>query len=320
MKVRLRKIRAAWLILAMIWVLGLGASLAAAKPRPQQTEPVKPKKLISKTEALAEALGNSPMDPQEMESTRRTFIEILERYPRLNNVISRDPSLLSNQEYITSAAPGLWEFLQKHPEIQRDPEFFMAGRLRREAFIERDTAPDPATMRFLNDAWPFMVFVIIMASLLWTVRLITENRRWSRLAKVQADAHNKLLERFGSSQEILAYMATEPGKRFLESAPIPIDFEPQTRFSAPLGRILLSAQMGLVLALGGVGLLYIRGSVPAAEEPLLVFGTLGLTLGIGFIFSAAISYGLSRHLGLFEGTENSSPIRAESGSRVDRIS
>lgn len=249
-----------------------------------------------------------------MESTRQTFIEVLERYPRLNNVISRDPTLLTNQEYITTNAPGLWEFLQKHPEIARDPEFFMEGRLRREGFNERDMAPDPVSMRILNDVWPFMVFVVIVASLLWTLRVITENRRWSRLAKVQAEAHTKLLERFGSSQELLAYMATEPGKRFLESAPIPVDLEPQTRFSAPLGRILWSAQVGLILALGGAGLLYVRGNVPDADEPLLVFGALGVTFGVGFILSAVFSYGLSRHLGLFERTENPPAPRTDLGT------
>jgi hypothetical protein len=35
--------------------------------------------------------------------------------------------------------------------------------------------------------------------------------------------------------------------------------------------------------------------------PLLVFGTLGVTLGTGFILSALVSYGLSKHLGLLGG-------------------
>ena len=314
MKARFWTAGPARLILAGILALSMGVSLSTASPRPQKTEPVKPKRLISKTEALTEALGDSQVDPRAMESTRQTFIEVLERYPRLNNVISRDPTLLTNQEYITTNAPGLWEFLQKHPEIARDPEFFMEGRLRREGFNERDMAPDPVSMRILNDVWPFMVFVVIVASLLWTLRVITENRRWSRLAKVQAEAHTKLLERFGSSQELLAYMATEPGKRFLESAPIPVDLEPQTRFSAPLGRILWSAQVGLILALGGAGLLYVRGNVPDADEPLLVFGALGVTFGVGFILSAVFSYGLSRHLGLFERTENPPAPRTDLGT------
>ena len=252
-----------------------------------------------------------------MESTRRTFNEVLDRYPRLNKVISRDPSLLTNQEYIATNAPGLWEFLQKHPELATDPEFFLAGRLKRGGFDDGNSPPDPVSMRILNDIWPFLVFVVIVGALLWIMRTIMENRRWTRLAKVQAEAHNKLLERFGSSQELLAYMATEPGKKFLESAPIPVDLEPQAKFSAPLSRILWSTQLGLILALAGSGLLYIRGSVVGGDEPLLVFGTLGLTFGIGFILSAAFSYGLSKHLGLFERSENLSGNRRALGTLGD---
>lgn len=296
------------------------ARLAPASPHPQKAEPSSAKRTLVKADAPVAASSDAQVDPQVMESTRRTFNDVLDRYPRLNNVISRDPSLLTNQEYITTNAPGLWEFLQKHPEIASDPEFFMAGRLRREGYNEGNNPPDPVSMRILNDVWPFLVFVIIVGSLLWIMRSILENRRWSRLAKVQAEAHTKLLERFGSSQELLAYMATEPGKRFLESAPIPVDLEPQTRFGAPLGRILWSAQLGLILALGGAGLLYIRGSVVGGDEPLLVFGTLGMTFGVGFILSAAFSYGLSRHLGLFERAENSSGNRTEMGSARDSSS
>ncbi len=317
MKSRLSPVRPALWVLAATLIIGAGASLAPASPRQQKAEPASSKKMPAKVEAPATAQSDAQADPEVMEATRRRFNEVLDRFPRLNNVISRDPSLLTNQEYMTTNAPGLWEFLQKHPEIASDPEFYMAGRLRREGFNERDMAPDPVSMRILNDVWPFMVFVIIVGSLLWILRSILENRRWSRLAKVQAEAHTKLLERFGSSQELLAYMATEPGKRFLESAPIPVDLEPQTRFSAPLGRILWSAQLGLILTLGGAGLAYIRGSVVGCDEPLLVFGTLGMTFGVGFILSAIFSFGLSKHLGLFDRAENRSAGGTELGTLRD---
>jgi hypothetical protein len=48
----------------------------------------------------------------------------------------------------------------------------------------------------------------------------------------------------------------------------------------------------------GVGLLRLHSQIVASE--LLVFGTLGITVGAGFILSALISYGLSRHLGLID--------------------
>ena len=47
------------------------------------------------------------------------------------------------------------------------------------------------------------------------------HRRWSRLSKIQTDVHNKLLDRFTSNEDLLAYIQTPVGRKFLESAPIP---------------------------------------------------------------------------------------------------
>jgi hypothetical protein len=68
-------------------------------------------------------------------------------------------------------------------------------------------------------------------------------------------------------------------------------------------------QAGLVLFLVGLGLLQIRGHVGASEaSALLVFGTLGVTLGAGFILSALVSFGLSKHLGLIGGAVQGSDV------------
>lgn len=156
------------------------------------------------------------------------------------------------------------------------------------------------TMRIMDDVAPFLMFVIVTSVLMWLVKVFLENRRWGRMAKVQAEVHTKLLEKFASSQDLQAYMQTEAGKRFLESAPIPIEPDQKTRMSAPLGRILWSVQVGLILAMGGIALLFVRSNVPEGVQPLTVFGTLGLMLGLGFVLSAGAAYVLSRHLGLFE--------------------
>jgi len=304
--------RSATLLIAAILIGGAGASYSNASPKPQAAQPAGSKSSPAKGAAPAAISNVVQVEPGSMETTREKLNQILEQFPRLASVVSRDPSLLTNQEYVTGNAPGLWQFLQNHPEIAADPEFFLGDRLRRAGFEGQDGG-DPVLMRLLNDVWPFMVFVIMVGTVLWILRVILENRRWSRLAKVQADVHTKLLEKFGSSQELLSYMETEAGRRFLESAPIPIDLEQRPRISAPLGRILWSAQLGLILGLAGAGMLYIRGQVPDAVQPLLVFGTLGLTFGIGFVLSAAVSYVLSKHLGLFEHAETASPTGAKLG-------
>jgi hypothetical protein len=53
-----------------------------------------------------------------------------------------------------------------------------------------------------------------------------------------------------------------------------------------------------VLTLLGIGLIFLRHSVPDGDAPLLVIGTVVLMPGLGFIISAGITWALARHLGL----------------------
>jgi hypothetical protein len=166
---------------------------------------------------------------------------------------------------------------------------------------------------FSNEIAPIFVFLVITTALLWILRVVLDNRRWYRVVRVQTDMHTKLLEKFGSSQDMLAYMESDAGKRFLESPAF--DIQPKQSVGIPYARILWSAQVGLVMATVGFGLLMLRGHVPVesfdsvtgvmrttndADSPLLVFGTIVLTLGIGFLLSAVVSFVLSKRFGLLE--------------------
>ncbi|HYK87227.1 MAG TPA: hypothetical protein VE398_00545 [Acidobacteriota bacterium] len=153
--------------------------------------------------------------------------------------------------------------------------------------------------RVMADLVPFSVFLVITFVLLWIFRIVLDNRRWYRMVKVQTDIHTKLLDRFASSQDMIVYMESDAGKRFLESPRF--DIQPRQSAAFPYGRILWSAQVGLIAATLGGGLLFLRGRVPPeGDTPLLVFGTLALMLGFGFLLSAAASYILSKHFGLLE--------------------
>ncbi len=55
---------------------------------------------------------------------------------------------------------------------------------------------------FVRDFVPFMVFVCILAALLWLIHVFLENRRWGRIFKLQTEAHGKLIDRFGNNQEL----------------------------------------------------------------------------------------------------------------------
>src|SRR4029077_18397148 len=127
--------------------------------------------------------------------------------------------------------------------------------------------------------------------------VLLENRRWSRIFKLQTDVHGKLLERFGTSQEVLTYMNTDAGKRFLEATPIAVGFEHQPPVPSPVARVLTPLQIGIVMTLLGAGLLNLRHSVPNGGGALLVIGMVVLMPGLGFIISAGITWVLARHLG-----------------------
>jgi hypothetical protein len=146
-----------------------------------------------------------------------------------------------------------------------------------------------------------MIFASIAAALAWLLKTVIDHRRWTRLSKIQTDAHFKLLDRFSSNEDLLAYMQTPAGRRFFEGGPVQID-TPRS-VSAPIGRILWSAQVAAVLTLGGLGIeLVANRAVDDVGQPLAAIGIVVIALGIGFGVSSLMSYMLSRRLGLIGGT------------------
>ena len=117
---------------------------------------------------------------------------------------------------------------------------------------------------------------------------------------MQADAHTKLLDRFTANDELIAYVQSPAGSQFLQSAPIALD-PGARRLDAPISRILWSTQAGLVIVMAGLALQYVSGRVdPDVAQPLFAIGVVAFAVGVGFILSAAVSYGLSHRLGLFD--------------------
>ena len=147
-----------------------------------------------------------------------------------------------------------------------------------------------------------LVFATVTVVLTWLVRTLIDYRRWLRLSKVQTEAHSKLLDRFTSGEDLAAYLQSSPGRKFLESAPIPLDAGPRS-ISAPLGRILWSIQAGLVAGPGRrrPAVRERRHHRRGRSSQSARSACSALMFGIGFILSAVVSYVLSQRLGLLEG-------------------
>ena len=197
--------------------------------------------------------------------------------------------------------PALQAFLESHPLVKADPRAFISPREWRQPPSNNSGFND-----LLSDLAPVLALACFLVGTVWVVRTIVENRRWTRSFKMHEDLHAKLLDKFTSGQDFNAYLQSEGGRRLLDWTPPAVDAGARTLPNA-IGRILWSVQAGLVLLLMGLGLLLLRGHLnPSDETPLVVFGTLAATIGAGFILSALVSYGLSKHLGLIGGAEQGS--------------
>ena len=246
---------------------------------------------------------------QNAGQTRQRLMDLLQNYPpMLGHVLRLDPSLLSNPEYL-NPYPALAAFLAQHPEVAHNPDFFLERVVRIDRFGVADDPRFRARQEFysmLNGLAAFCVFLVAMGVVIWLIRLIVLQRRWNRTSKVQFDTHAKLLDRFTSNEDLLAYVQTPAGRRFLEATPIPIQQDQPRPIGAPLSRILWSVQVGVVLAVGGLGLLYVSSRF--TEEPaqfFMVIGVVTIALGVGFMMSAVAAYALSRRLGLMESPQPS---------------
>jgi hypothetical protein len=235
--------------------------------------------------------------------TRERFENILRRLPpAVGRVLKTDPMLMSNETYLATY-PALAAFLRQYPEVRHNPAYYLANVNQEFWDPPRERDPRDVAISLWRDTMQvfavFSGFVVVTLSLIWIVRTLVEYRRWFRVSKVHAEVHNKLLDRFTSNEDMLAYIQTPAARRFLESAPLPIDGARPV--GAPVNRILWSVQAGIVLASGALGLLFISTRViDEVAQPIFGVGVLALTVGIGFVVSAAGAFLLSRRLGLFD--------------------
>lgn len=264
-----------------------------------------------KVEAFIEQLQTPPGDMQNARNTAFQLQQMLRQYPPfLRELLRLDPSLLTNEPFL-APYPNLKEFIAKHPEIVRSPGFFVGEVQNIDVGFRPNGGRSTASRMFediMTGFFVFTMFVTIATFLGTLIKMVIDHRRWLRVSKVQSEVHAKLLDRFAASQDLLAYIQTPAGRHFLESAPIVTDAGSRP-ISAPVNRILWSVQVGVVLALAGIGLNYVSGAViEDIAQPLTVIGVLALALGIGFVLSALVAYVLSRRLGLIDQTPGTPPI------------
>lgn len=284
-----RRWRSAFTLFVCLSVFGTAGAAAARQPAPNVERPAQPQPPPQVTVS------------RDASETREEFESILKRLPpTVGRVLRTDPSLMRNQSYLATY-PTLSAFLQQHPEVVSSPAYYLEN-----VNIGLWSVPRPVDPRtnalnmwenFIEGLAMMIVFAVITGGILWLVRTALRHHRWSRSFKAQIAMQNKILDRFTSNEDLLAYINTPGGRQFVDLVPQPA--EPARPAFSPFSRILWAVQIGLVLAAGAVGLIFVsRRLIEEVGQVFFAAGVLALALGVGFVISAAASLLLSQRLGL----------------------
>jgi hypothetical protein len=265
------------LLPVLVALLGF-CSPAAAQTRPDRSE--------------------TSLRPPTAEDTREDLRAILDKYPNsVPEILRRDPSLMARADYM-AAYPDLVAFLNQHPEVPRNVEFYFEGF----ASWQNPRRLDPsfeALGILLGGLGVGFVLIMLATIIIWLVRAFIQHRRWLKASQVQAEVHTKLMDRMTSHEELLSYVQSPAGRRFLEAAPMRPESEGPP-FSAPVGSIIWSLMAGVVLTVLGIGFRYAGNIVKDdAHDAIIVVGVIILSLGVGFIIASLMAFAVSSRLGLF---------------------
>jgi hypothetical protein len=130
----------------------------------------------------------------------------------------------------------------------------------------------------------------VFATFAWAIWIVSTSIRRYWVVKAQTQVQSRLLDKLGASPELLAYLQTTEGVKFLNSL--------TADQVSPYVRILSATQTSIVMICTGAVLLFLRTRASTEEKTLLVFGGIILAMGVGFGLSAIASYRLSRSFGL----------------------
>jgi hypothetical protein len=149
----------------------------------------------------------------------------------------------------------------------------------------------------MQEIAPLLVLFVTMAATILIIRMVQENGKSKRQAEAQLQLHTRLIDKIGSSRELLDYLASDAGKKFLTPATV--------QKSLPFKRILAAAQAGVVLTFVGLACWLVKDAFDQdAMRGVMFLGSISFALGLGFLCSAVLAHVLSRKWGLLSGNGN----------------
>lgn len=239
---------------------------------------------------------SAPAEAASESQILEDFQRLLRAHPdELSAIIRLDPSLLSNSQFLAQY-PELAALVAQYPQLGRNPRLYVD---RASLYGGFDTRRVPTAAETIAEMASITLTVLIITmAVIWLIRTIIEQRRWSRLAKVQSEAHGKLLDRLTQNEDLLRYIQSPAGSRFLESAPIQVSTGSSLPRFAPASSMLWSLQIGIIVAAGSLGILLVSGFLAEGARELLAMGVIGLCIGLGFAASGIVASVVSKRLDL----------------------
>ena len=145
----------------------------------------------------------------------------------------------------------------------------------------------------MEELVPAIILVGLATVLFWILRTFSDNNTRRKVFETRAGLHRDLVNRFGSGEELAAYVRSPAGRDVFGPAP--------AEGPNPYKRILAAVQAGIVLVAVGAGLVTLSqtgwyGS--DGRDGFAFLGILAFALGAGFLVSALASWKLSQRFGL----------------------
>ena len=132
--------------------------------------------------------------------------------------------------------------------------------------------------------WVAIFGVIFSNLLLMTIVVVWWNLKRRRL-ELQAEVQTKLIERFGSSVELVEFLKSKSGREFVNGVQ-------RGSTGVVADRSIAGIRKAVVLSFIGLGLLVIWGI--SGEEWVSWFAVLFLALGLGYLAASFVAMRLSR--------------------------
>jgi len=142
---------------------------------------------------------------------------------------------------------------------------------------------------------PVIAILTVFGSVSFLTWVIVDALRRKGQLRVMSEFHNKLLDRINNGKELADFMDSPGGTKFIESI--------STERVHPAHRVLRAVQVGIVLCAAGIGCRVVGWQSTLIEreaaEGFVILGIMLLSIGIGYLVSAAATFGLGRSLGVY---------------------